>query len=196
MLLFIYANWYNDGPTGALFRDIKDLISCELCRSAKRLLCFGLQCPSVTHTEAKFLDKIQTKVLRVFLLAIHSHIYSLALRFLFLQTHATSYIFYSSVTVHCKGKRGKPDRKTNPLSFGLRNLYRNLKSENSQDYAQKPKRNCTFMNSASGGNQIGVGEGYISLVFNTGVQLTTSCFVWFYILYMLVIDHRQIREFT
>jgi hypothetical protein len=29
-------------------------------------------------------------------------------------------------------------------------VYRNLKSENSQDYAQKPQRNCTFMNSASG----------------------------------------------
>ncbi len=25
----------------------------------------------------------------------------------------------------------------------------NLKSENSQDYAQKPQQNCTFMNSAS-----------------------------------------------
>jgi hypothetical protein len=24
----------------------------------------------------------------------------------------------------------------------------NLKSENSQDYAQKPQQNCTFMNSA------------------------------------------------
>jgi hypothetical protein len=36
-------------------------------------------------TEAKFLDKIQTKVLRVFLLAIHSHLESFALRFLFLQ---------------------------------------------------------------------------------------------------------------
>ncbi len=28
-------------------------------------------------------------------------------------------------------------------------VYRNLKSENSQDYAQKPLRNCMFMNSAS-----------------------------------------------
>jgi hypothetical protein len=37
-----------------------------------------------------------------------------------------------------------------PLFYGLRNPYRNLKSENSQDYAQKPQRNCTFMNSASG----------------------------------------------
>ncbi len=28
-------------------------------------------------------------------------------------------------------------------------VYGNLKSENSQDYAKKPQRNCTFMNSAS-----------------------------------------------
>ncbi len=31
----------------------------------------------------------------------------------------------------------------------LRNTYRNLKSENSQDNARKSKRDCTFMNSAS-----------------------------------------------
>ncbi len=29
-------------------------------------------------------------------------------------------------------------------------VYGNLKSENSQEYAQKPQRNCTFMNAASG----------------------------------------------
>jgi len=46
-------------------------------------------------------------------------------------THATSYSFYSSVIVHCRGER----RKT--------------KSEKSQDCAQKPQRNCKFMNSAS-----------------------------------------------
>jgi hypothetical protein len=92
--------------------------------------------------EAKFLDEIRTKVLRVFLLVIHSHLYSFALRFLFLQIHATSYSF-------CKRERRKTDRKPYPLPYGLRNPYRNLKSENSQDYAQKP---CTFMfmNSASG----------------------------------------------
>ncbi len=33
--------------------------------------------------------------------------HSFALRFLFLQTHATSYSFYSSVTVHWKGERMK-----------------------------------------------------------------------------------------
>ncbi len=45
---------------------------------------------------------------------------------------------------------GKPDRKPNPLPYGLRNSDRNLKSENSQGYAQKPQRNCTGMNLASG----------------------------------------------
>ncbi len=45
-------------------------------------------------SEAEFLDEIQTKVLGIFLLAIHSHLYSFA----FLQTHATSYSFYSLVT--------------------------------------------------------------------------------------------------
>jgi hypothetical protein len=54
-------------------------------------------------SEAELLDKIQAKVLSVFLLAIHSHLY----RFIFLQAPATSYRFYSSVTVHCKEERRK-----------------------------------------------------------------------------------------
>jgi hypothetical protein len=49
-----------------------------------------------------------------------------------------------------KEKGGKPDRKPYPLPYSLRHPYWNLKSENSQDYAQKPQRNYTFMNSASG----------------------------------------------
>jgi hypothetical protein len=36
-----------------------------------------------------------------------------------------------------KEKAGKPDRKPHPLTYGLRNQYRILKTENSQDYAQK-----------------------------------------------------------
>ncbi len=67
----------------------------------------------------------------------------LCLRFLFLQPHATSYSF-------CKGERRTPDRKPNPLPYGLLNPYRNLKSENSQDYSQKPQIDCMFMNWASG----------------------------------------------
>jgi hypothetical protein len=57
------------------------------------------------RAEAEFLDKIQIKVLRVFLLAYHSHLYSFASRFLFLQTHATSYGF-------CKGERMEIREKT------------------------------------------------------------------------------------
>jgi hypothetical protein len=34
-----------------------------------------------------------------------------------------------------KDKEGKPERKPYPLLYDLRNPYRNLKSENSQDYA-------------------------------------------------------------
>ncbi len=37
-----------------------------------------------------------------------------------------------------KEKGGKPDRKPFPLPYGFKN---------SQDYGQKPPRNCTFMNS-------------------------------------------------
>ncbi len=57
--------------------------------------------------EAEFLDEIQTKVLKVFLLSMHSHFYSFSLRFQFLQTHATFYSFYSSVTAYCKRERRK-----------------------------------------------------------------------------------------
>jgi hypothetical protein len=72
-------------------------------------------------TEAKYLDEIQTKVFRVFLLAFHSHLYSFALRVIFLQTQATSYSFYSSVTVQYteKEKDGKPGRKHSPFPMVL-----------------------------------------------------------------------------
>jgi hypothetical protein len=91
------------------------------------LLCFVL---GRDRPEAEFLDEIQTKVLRVFLLAIQSHLYSFVLRFLFLQTHANSYSFYSTLYT----------------LYGLRNTYRNIQSETSHDDAQKPQRNCRFMN--------------------------------------------------
>jgi hypothetical protein len=99
--------------------------------------------------EAKFLDEIETKVSRVFLHAIQSHLYSFALRFLFLQTHAISYSFYSVLQYTVKEKEGKPDRKPYPFPYVLRNPYRNLKSENSR-LCPETQRNCTFMNSAAG----------------------------------------------
>jgi hypothetical protein len=102
--------------------------------------------------EAEFLDEIQTKVLGVFLLAIHSYLCSFALSQLCLEISITQPLKVSRVqllyTVMAKG--GKPGRKPWSLPYGLRNPKRNLKSENSQDYAQKPQRNCMFMNAASG----------------------------------------------
>jgi hypothetical protein len=83
----------------------------------------------IQRPEAEFLDKIQTNnpILRVFLLAIHSHLYRFALRYL--QTHTTSYNFYSSQLLYTvKGKGGKPDGK---------------------NYIQKPQRHYMSMNSAS-----------------------------------------------
>jgi hypothetical protein len=74
------------------------------------------------------LDEIQTKVLRVFVLVLQNYLHSFALRFLFLQTHATSYSFFSALLYTVKEKVGKPERKPHPLPYGLRNL----KSENSR----------------------------------------------------------------
>jgi hypothetical protein len=73
------------------------------------------------------------------------------LRFIFLQTHATSYSFSAVQLLYTvKEKGGKPDRKPCLFPYGLKNPYRNLKSENSKEYAQKPQKNSTFMNLASG----------------------------------------------
>jgi hypothetical protein len=72
-----------------------------------------------TSPEAQFLDVIWTKILRVFFLAIHSHMYVLT------------------------------DFSTPPPTPSKSSL-KLVCSENSQDYAQKPQRNYTFMNSASG----------------------------------------------
>ncbi len=82
----------------------------------------------ILHPESEFVDVIGTEVLRVFLLAIQSP----------LPADFTP--------------------PTPPRERGLKLVckcninivFENLKSENSQDYAQKPQRNFTVMNSASG----------------------------------------------
>jgi hypothetical protein len=64
------------------------------------------------------LDEIQTIVLRVLFRAIHSHIYSFALRFLFLQ-NSRNLLRISTVELlySVKKKEGKPDRKGYPLPY-------------------------------------------------------------------------------
>jgi hypothetical protein len=44
-----------------------------------------------------------------------------------------------------KEKGEKPNKKPYTFPYGLRDLNRNLMSEISQDDAQKPQRNCTYM---------------------------------------------------
>ncbi len=46
---------------------------------------------------------------------------SFALRFIFLQNHATSYSFYCALLYTWKEKGGKPDRKPHLLPYGLKN---------------------------------------------------------------------------
>ncbi len=75
----------------------------------------------------RILGRNWDKSLKSFLLAIHSHLY---------------YGFYSP--------RSPLLSKSGLKLFCNVNIeYGNLKSENTQDCAQKPQRNCTFMNLAS-----------------------------------------------
>jgi hypothetical protein len=67
-------------------------------------------------SRAEFLDEIQTKVIRVFLFAIHSHLYSFALPFL--QAHTPLTVFTVQLLYTVKEKGGKPDRKPYPLLYG------------------------------------------------------------------------------
>jgi hypothetical protein len=65
---------------------------------------FKLAVQYINIVEAEFLDEIQTKVSRVFLLDTHRQLYSFAWRFIFLQTHSISYIFLQTqATKHGKG---------------------------------------------------------------------------------------------
>jgi hypothetical protein len=82
-------------PLSALL-DSNNNVRLTAYSTEKELKVFQFSFSLTGDPEAEFLDEIQTKVLRVFLLAIQSHLNSSALVFLFLQTHATSYSFYSA----------------------------------------------------------------------------------------------------
>jgi hypothetical protein len=67
-------------------------------------------------TEAEFLDGIQAKALRVFLLAIHSHLNSFALIFLFLKNSRNLLQFlYNALLYTVKEKVGKPEHTPFPM---------------------------------------------------------------------------------
>jgi hypothetical protein len=77
--------------------------------------------------EAEFLDVIGTKVLRV------PPCYS-----------------QSPLLMDLTPTPPPPSKSGLKLVCNVNIVYGNLKSENSQDFAQKPQQNCTFMNSTSG----------------------------------------------
>jgi hypothetical protein len=75
--------------------------------------------------KAEFLDEIQTKVLKVFLLTIHNHLYSFALKFLFPQTHAMSSTVSTLQFLYTvKEKGGKPDRKPYPFVWFKKSIQK------------------------------------------------------------------------
>ncbi len=77
----------------------------------------------------RILGRYPDKSLNSFLPCYHSHLYSFAFRFLFLQTQAASYSFYSALLYSTH----------HTPSLWFKKFYRNLKSENSQYYAQKQR---------------------------------------------------------
>jgi hypothetical protein len=61
-----------------------------------------------TSSRGRILERNPDKSQRVFRLAIQSHVYIFALKIIFLQTHATSYGFYSVLLYTVKKKGGTP----------------------------------------------------------------------------------------
>ncbi len=148
-----YVCWLNPGSklkwlmwTNALWQ-AKDNKSLKMVNCPPPPLQFLNDSVISGSPEAEFLDVIGTKVLRVFLLAIHSHLYFLdvigtkVLRVFLLDIQSHLYYRFYSYT--------PPPPFETSLLYKHCIVYRNLKSENSQDYARKPQRNCTFVSSAS-----------------------------------------------
>jgi hypothetical protein len=89
------------------------------------------------------LNVVETKVLRVFLLAIQQSPLPKVLRVFLLAIQQSPLL----TDFTPPNSLSKSDLK---LVCNVNIVYGNLKSENSQDYAQKPQRSYTFMNSAFG----------------------------------------------
>jgi hypothetical protein len=91
-----------------------------------------------SHPEVEFLDEIQTIFLRVFLLAIQSNLCRFALRFIFLKLTQPLTASTVQLLFTVKEKGGKTDKKKSySLPYGLRNPYRNLKSEKISRFRQE-----------------------------------------------------------
>ncbi len=119
------------------------------------------------ESRGQILVRSPDKSLKGFLLAIQSHLYNFALVFFFFKLPQPLWQFLQRALVYIlKKKGGKPDRKSHLLFYGLRNPYRNIKSE----------RNCTFMNSASG--PIQHNDGTCLLTIYSPVIYTAPCIMF------------------
>ncbi len=105
--------------------------------------------------EAEFFYVTGTKVLRVFLLAIHTLLYYR--------------IFFHPPFLSKIGLK---------LVCNVNNEYGNLKSENSQDYAQKRQHNCMFINLPSGKGR--------SRIRPSGVEFLFICVFSFLIAHLFI----------
>jgi hypothetical protein len=94
------------------------IIHSPWCLCIYAFLDLNILCAVSRWPEAKFLDKIQTSF-KEFSSLLFSHFHSFALRFLILQTHATSYFTLLHIV---KKKGGKPNREPHPLPYGFSTL--------------------------------------------------------------------------
>jgi hypothetical protein len=136
-----------------VFRTASATVYCtvkQLTNDRRAEICARLQWQGCTGKFTMIVSDEQLHFYRLCGTSMYSNVLGFALRCLFLQTQATSYSFYTVRLLYTVSEKGgRPDKKPYPLPFGLGNPLRNLKSENSQDYSQKPQWNCTFMNLAS-----------------------------------------------
>ncbi len=96
----------------------------EALRNLQKNNSFSILLLPCTVYRGQILGRNPDRSLKSFFLAIQSHLYCFALKFLFLLTHATSFSFFSVLLYSVKEKGGIP----HPLPYGLRNTYRNLMS--------------------------------------------------------------------
>jgi hypothetical protein len=102
------------------------------------------------QTEAELFDEIETKSVQSFP-PRYSHSPIQLCHEISISSNSRNLLQFLQLSYCTLLRRNEENLIEKP--YGFRNPYRNLKSENSQDYqdyAQQPQCNCTFMNSVSG----------------------------------------------
>ncbi len=114
--------------SGHYYLCVTVIMQTEALRNLQKNNSFSILLLPCTVYRGQILGRNPDKSLKSFFLAIQSHLYCFALKFLFLLIHATSFSFFCALLYTVKENGGKPDRNPHPLPYGLRNPYRNLMS--------------------------------------------------------------------